>query len=120
MARELKIRFSFEYQKGNGKVHKVRSTQKITVTGNNVKGLSVQPVAITKGNLIKPVDMATVGWVYLHNMDTTNYVEFGDDADNPSIKLKAGEETFVRWGATNVSAKANTAGCDVEYLMIED
>ncbi len=121
MARELKFRFSVEYQKGNGKVHKIRSSQSIDVSGNNVRGLAVQAVGFAaKENLDKPSDMGTIGWVYLHNLDTTNFVEFGDDADGPSLKLKAGEEEFVRWGATNVSAKADTASCDVESMLIED
>jgi hypothetical protein len=82
--------------------------------------LTVQAIGTSAENLGKPADMATIGWVYLHCLDATNYVEFGDDADAPSIKLKAGEECFVRWNATNVSAKANTASCDVEYELFED
>jgi len=120
MANELKIRLSYEYKKGSGKVHKVNSFQSITVTGNNVRGLEVQAVGTSKENLNKPSDMGTIGWVFLHNLDPTNFVEFGDDADGPSLKLKAGEEEFLRWGASNVSAKADTASCDVESELFED
>ena len=120
MAGELKFKFSFEYRKGSGKPQKVRSSQTITVTGNNVRGLSVQSIGTAKENLDKPSDMGTIGWCYLKNLDPSNFVSFGDDADNPSLKLKAGEETFVRWGATNVSALADSAALDVESLLIED
>lgn len=117
---ELKFNFSVEYRKGSGQPIRIRRTQTITVTGNNVRGPSVQAIGISAEVLQKPADMGTIGWVYLHNLDTTNFVAFGDDADGPSLKLKAGEADFVRWGATDVSAKADTAGCDVEYALFED
>lgn len=120
MPGELKFKFSFEYRKGSGKPQKVRSSQTITVTGNNVRGLAIQSVGTTKENLDKPSDMGTIGWAYLHNLDPTNFVSFGDDADSPSLILKATEETFVRWGATNISACADSAALDVESLLIED
>jgi len=85
-----------------------------------VRGLSLQAIGTTKENLDKPSDMGTIGFIYLHNLDTTNFLAIGDDADGPSLKLKAGEEVFLRWGASNVSVLADTAGCDLEYMLIED
>ncbi len=117
---ELKIRLNVDYRKGAALPQKIRTHQTISVTGNNVKGLSVQAVGTSKENLEQPADLGTLGWVFLHVLDATNFVEFGDDADAPSIKLLAGESCFVRWNATDVSAKADTAACDVEFMMIEE
>ena len=65
-------------------------------------------------------DVGTIGWVYLKNLDSTNFIAAGDDADSPSIKMKAGEFFLGRWNATNISVIADTAACRMQYVMIED
>ena len=120
MPNELKIRLTVDYKKGDALPQKIRTFQTISVSGTNVKGLSVQAIGTSKENLEQPTDLGTLGWVFLHNLDPTNFVAFGDDADAPSIKLLAGESCFVRWNSTDVSAKADTAECAVEFLMLED
>ncbi len=72
-----------------------------------------------KEDIDKPTAMGTIGFVYIRNLDSTNFVEIGDDADNPSIKLLAGQAFMGPWGATNVSCKADAAVVIVEFVIIE-
>ena len=119
MANELGIRVVMDFVKsGSSEVHIDTFTKYFDVTGEIAVQSSLS-VGITKENISKPTDMGTIGYVFLWNRDSTNFVEFGDDADGPSIKLLAGEFGMFRWGATNVSAKADTAACVVEYALIE-
>lgn len=73
----------------------------------------------TSAETIGKGDVGTWGWVYMKNLDSTNFVEGGDDADNPSIAMEAGEPFLGRWKATNVSLKADTAACRVQFLGLE-
>jgi hypothetical protein len=52
-------------------------------------------------------------------MDTTNYVEVGAVTTQYGIKLLAGEFALFRVNGTDVFCKADTAACDVQYLLIE-
>ena len=65
-------------------------------------------------------DVATPGWCLIRNLDATNYVVLGTDADTPFLKLKAGEACLFRMAGTTLSCKANTAAVNVEYWVIED
>lgn len=120
MANELGIRIVMDFVKsGSSEVHIDTFTKYFTVSGETAVHSSLS-VGTSKENISKPTDMGTIGYVFLYNRDSTNFVEFGDDADLPSIKLKAGEFGLYRWGATDISAKADTAACIVEYALIED
>ena len=78
-----------------------------------------QSIGLTAEVIAKPADMSTIGFVYVKNIDATNFIEIGNDADNPSIKLLAGQSFSGPWGATNVSCKADTAACLIDFLIIE-
>ncbi len=77
----------------------------------------------TSAETIPKGDIGTIGAIVLWNHDTTNYIEVGDDADSPSIKLfnDGGGLNYclVCWNATNVSVKANTAACEMSYILVE-
>jgi hypothetical protein len=94
-------------------VHDVTGTEYL----DTVLSIGTSAETVGKG------DIGTWGAVYLENKDTSNYVEVGDDADNPSIKLYASGSgvnwCLVPWGATNISLKANTAACRVRVVGIE-
>ena len=78
-----------------------------------------QEIGTNKENIDKPTAMGTIGFIYIENLDSTNFVEIGDDADNPSLKLLAGQSFMGPWGATNVSCKADAAAVLIEFVIIE-
>lgn len=119
MANELGIRVVMDFVKsGSPEVNIDTFTKYFDVTGETAVQGNLS-VGTSKENIPKPTDMGTIGYVFLWNRDSTNFVEFGDDADAPSLKLLAGEFGLFRWGATDVSAKADTGACIVEYALIE-
>jgi hypothetical protein len=64
-------------------------------------------------------DVSTAGWFFIQNNDITNFVELLDAvAGNVFMKLKPGEFACGRFGCAAPAAKANTAACDVEYIIV--
>lgn len=94
-------------------------TQYFDMTGTEFESGIISVGYAAKENVAKG-DVGTIGWVYLKNLDSTNFIAAGDDADNPSIKMKAGEFFLGRWNATNISVIADTAACRMQFLMLED
>lgn len=68
-------------------------------------------------------DVATPGIVVLHNLDATNYVEYGmsDTGTMKKLgKLIAGDKAMFRMAAsTTLRMKANTAACKVRVFCLE-
>ena len=84
-------------------------------------GTDAVSAAAAKGNLVLgDVAGGTPGYVLLRNLDGTNFVQFGADADAPFGKLKAGEAALLRVVAAPISIKADTAACAVEYWVLAD
>jgi hypothetical protein len=66
-------------------------------------------------------DLTTYGWLYLRNVDATNYVQVGFSTGVYGIRLEPGEPAIFRTEpAATVYLKANTAACDVQYRWLED
>ena len=68
-------------------------------------------------------DSSTPGVCVLHNLDTTNYVEYGM-SDSGTIKklakLSPGDVHMIRIAAsTTLRMQANTAACKVRVLCLE-
>lgn len=64
-------------------------------------------------------DVATNGWLFLWNHDATNYITVGADGSSYPIKLLAGEWALFRFNGAAIHAKANTAACKLEYMLVE-
>lgn len=117
MANEINLGIQFSFAKSGAGVAKSFSGQ-ITVSGNyHVSG--VQNVG-TVDETVALGDIATNGWLFLRNLDSTNYVLCGADGSSYPIKLKAGEAVCVRFNGAAVHLKADTAACRVEYALVED
>jgi hypothetical protein len=55
-------------------------------------------------------------YVYMKNLDATNFVEAKDDAGNVLIELGPGEFAFFPvQGSIGLEVQADTATCEVEY-----
>jgi len=83
---------------------KIASTQNI---GTTTEALSIG-------------DVTDVGYVYIKNLDSTNYVEVGItspvSASNAMITLKPGEFALFPTRLETIYAKANTAACNVDIV----
>ncbi len=64
-------------------------------------------------------DVATVGMVFLKNLDATNYIQFGQNGTDYAIKLLPGEFALFRWTSNAIHAKAHTGACLLEFLIVE-
>ncbi len=79
----------------------------------------VQSVGTSEETLAQGADLGTPGYVFITNLDGTNYVEIGSTTGVYDIKLLAGEFAVYRHNSATIYAKANTAACLVEYTIIE-
>jgi hypothetical protein len=78
----------------------------------------VQTIA-TSEEALSLNDVGTVGYLGINNLDATNYIEVGRTTGVYSLKIAAGCGALCPWQGTTVYVKANTASCEVEYLVIE-
>ena len=117
MANELSLRATLVFSKGGAKVNRSESIS-VTVTGDAFSH-DVQSVGTTEEELAQGAELGTPGYVLLYNLDSTNYVEVGSTTGVYDIKLKAGEIALYRHNSATLYAKANTAACLVEYVIIE-
>jgi len=118
MANEIVLSASITFKKGGAKVSRSEVVQ-VTVTGDAFSH-EVQSVGTTEEALAQGADLGTPGYMFIKNMDATNYVEVGSTTGVYDIKLKAGEVALYRHNSATVYAKANTGACLVEYLLIEE
>lgn len=68
-------------------------------------------------------DVSTLGWLFMRNLDSTNYVTYGPKSAGSMValgRIKAGETVAMRLepGVT-VRAQANTASVKVQVLLLE-
>jgi len=96
--------------------------QRKTYTQTGVGQYDVKPSIGTSEESITFTDIATNGWAFLQNLDTTNYVEWGFSTGVYGGRMRAYEPAGpfrVNAGAT-LYLKANTAACRVRVVMYED
>ena len=115
MANELKIGIVVSYSKSGAKYQRSEHLE-VDVAGDSIGG-QIQSIPASNTALVVPAAIGTVGWVWIKNLDATNYVTVGLTASY-AIKLLAGESTMFRSAGT-IFALANTAACLVEYMMFE-
>ena len=118
MANELTVSCSLRFSKSGREASKAYGGIQLTVTGD-AWVFAVQNIAITE-EAIGLGDVGTPGFMIAKNLDSTNYLSLrpGTGTAN-AVKMKAGEPCLFRI-STAPWAIANTAACDLEYLIIED
>lgn len=116
MANELNLSMSLSFSKGGAKVDRSEGVQ-VDVTGDAYTS-NVQEVGTSEEVILEGTDLGTPGYVFIKNLDDANYVEVGLTASYP-VKLKAEEVALFRANGA-IYAKANTAACNVETVIIED
>jgi hypothetical protein len=120
MANELVVSgFNITYSKGGARVTIPVSQASITVAGTVIAQGIVSVGTSAEAVVELP---ASLGMCYLRNLDATNYVEFGE-ANTALGGGKLSSSTAGRnWAwyppnGTTLYLKANTAACDVQYVV---
>jgi hypothetical protein len=117
VANEITLSGSISYSKNKAKAALAGSATASQTGDHYVQ--EVQDVGTVEEQLAKG-DIGTIGWCAFRNMDTVNFVQIGAAAGEYSIKLGPGEfHGPMRWSGSAVYAKADTAACKVEYLLLE-
>lgn len=114
----LRINESFSFVSGDDSYSPPRINNVVTVSGNK-RMSGVASIGTTEETL--PLgDIATVGWVVIRNLDSTNFITIGTTTGQLGMKLKAGESCSFRASANNIYLKADTAACNVSYDIFSD
>lgn len=120
------ITWQFQLRLGNGGLTDSYSTSGLAATQNtalmirNVQniGTAAAGVALDLGSV------ATPGVAVFVNLDSTNYVEVGENVGGtfyPFVKLLFGEQWGpMRLGLAAPYARANTAAVDLFYIIYND
>jgi len=118
MANELKMTINLDYLKNGVRVQKSETFQVSPI--GDFSQHTQQSIGTTQETIGQSADLGTPGYLLIKNLDSTNYVEVGSTSGVYDIKLKAGEFCLYRHNSATIYAKANTAACAVEYILIED
>lgn len=120
MANELSVSGSFSYSRGNF----ASLARSVSALGVNVNAdpLICDVLSVTTSELAIPLGGVTAGgnWVWLKNLDGTNFVEVRVGTGSTKFcKLKPGEFALFRLGSgiTAPYIIADTATCLVEYVL---
>ena len=122
MAGELGASVSFTYAKGSSAAEMRSGLLKIDVAGTNFIHHR-QTIGFAAEEALVLGEVATLGWAVFINRDATNFVEIRPATGAVDlIKLKPLEVAAFRFadGVTAPFAQANTADCEVEYIILED
>jgi len=117
MADELSITVRMNFRKGGAKVNRTENIS-VDITGDAFTH-EVQEVGTTQEELAQGADLGTPGMVLAINLDATNYVEVGSTTGVYTIKILAGGFALWYHNSATVYAKANTAACLLEYIIVE-
>ena len=80
---------------------------------------AVQSIGFGSAEVLQETsEVGTPRWVYVKNLDDTNFLTFGSNA-SMDLKLLAGEAVVYRTNIVPIYAQADTASVDVEYIIIE-
>ena len=82
---------------------------------------SVQSIGTSEEELATG-DLSTMGWLWMQNLDATNYVQWGFATTDYGGRMEAGETAgpFRTEPAATIYLKANTAACKIHYRWLED
>lgn len=128
MANEISLSIQVKYANPSGTTTGLQDSisQSRSLT-QNVAGVQASTVTVptTAGGTIYSFgNLATNGYMYLQNLDSTNYVEWGTDSSGtfePIGKLKAGEIALFRLDpGKTFKMLANTASVQIFYWVLND
>ena len=120
MANEIRVSFQFDVTNGNFSDSIVWSNKQFDQAsdgggnpGTIEIGTSEESVAFS--------ELGTEGFLFMENLDDTNYVQWGFATTDYGGRIEAGEIAFFRLEpSTTLYLKANTAACKVNFRAYED
>lgn len=121
MASEIKVTASLGFIKGGA--GDGISVPDLAVTLSGTKFLHGRQSIGTAEEALILGEVAAGGWLILVNRDATNFVAVkAASGATPLAKMKAGEPALFRLhpSATAPYLAADTAACEVEYLLLVD
>lgn len=121
MANEIKLTIRMSITNGDYK-NDINPGQKQIDQSAQGASSGIVNVGTSEENLVF-TDITTEGYLYLQNLDDTNYVTYGPDATGMVAfgRLNPGEVAVMRVEPSiTIVAQANTAAVNVMYLMLED
>jgi hypothetical protein len=75
----------------------------------------------TSDETLTDTNLTNKGWLYMRNLDDTNFVEWGfTNAYGGKMEATETVGPFRTNTAADIHLKADTAACDVQYLWLED
>lgn len=115
MANELNLAIVLAFSKGGASLNINESCQ-LDVTGDAyVRG--VQEIGTSEEYFFPLLDISTRGYMYIKNLDDTNFIEVGLTASY-AIKVPPGGICLFQANGA-IYAKADTANCLTEYAIVE-
>lgn len=105
----------------SGTGESIDETITVTTTGDHEDG-GVQTVGTSEETIVwSGTDLATPGYIWLKNLDITNYIQVGNSTGDYTIRLKAGQIAIFPLddAVTTLYVKANTADCKLRYKVYE-
>jgi len=93
-----------------------------TLTGTRILH-NVQNVGFAAAEALILGEIVAGGWLMMVNRDPTNFISVrGAAGAVPLVELKTGECALFRLhpSATAPTVQADTAACDLEYLLLEN
>ena len=120
MANEITLNLRLSVEKGFLRHREEPGTFSVDLNGSNATG-GVQAIG-TSGEALSVTDVSTTGYAYFRNLGPTNFVEIGTGTTTfvAFAKLKAGEAAIMRLATNAPTARANTAGVNLQYYILAD
>ena len=118
MSNELQLTVSLSFSKGNARLDRSESIS-VDITGDSIMH-NTQVIGTTEEQIVVPSDLTTYGYIFIRNLDSTNFIEVGRTTGVYNDKLKAGEFLLKRCDGNTLYAKADTASCNTEIIVIEE
>jgi hypothetical protein len=119
MAQEISVKGSLAFTKSSSVGELISGFLQPTMTGSNWRH-GRQVIGTSEEALEMPADIGTPGWIMLINRDATNFVSMRRaTGEGNFLKMLAGEFALFRMEAAAPYLIADSASCEVEYLVLE-
>jgi len=126
MSDEIKVTASLQIDNTNFSMPKIGGTQ-LTFDQTNEGGMVPGTVKVGSGaeEDISMTELTTPGWLWMKNLDASNYVQWGGKTTAGAMttigRMEAGEPALFRLDpSATLRMQANTAECKVLILVAED
>ena len=121
MANEITVQVSLTITTSEGAVYqRVPAQFNVTQAGVDFTA-NTQEIGTSAEDLFQGAELGTPGWMIVHNLDATNFIELGhDDGGFKSfIVVMPGKFQVFQTSQATPQARADTAPARLEYAILE-